>query len=147
MISKQPAIFLVCFILQKSCPVYKSLGSVCICSVSFYCPVLRCFLPFSSMTTGLSWHRMAFCLFYRGIYCNLTIARIWQDWGEFRSCKEFIWPFTSLRNTMEAVPANCLRDVQSLALFRSVIGIDEGQFVSLHFFSWNSVGEGVSNSS
>ncbi|XP_051939339.1 thymidine kinase, cytosolic [Hippocampus zosterae] len=32
------------------------------------------------------------------------------------------------KNTMEAVPANCLRDVQSLALQSSVIGIDEGQF-------------------
>lgn len=34
------------------------------------------------------------------------------------------------RNTMEAVPANCLRDVRNLALKACVIGIDEGQFVS-----------------
>lgn len=31
---------------------------------------------------------------------------------------------------MEAVPANCLRDVRNLALKACVIGIDEGQFVS-----------------
>lgn len=31
---------------------------------------------------------------------------------------------------MEAVPANCLRDVRPLALQACVIGIDEGQFVS-----------------
>ncbi|XP_056323732.1 thymidine kinase, cytosolic [Danio aesculapii] len=31
-------------------------------------------------------------------------------------------------NTMEAVPANCLRDVAPLALQACVIGIDEGQF-------------------
>lgn len=33
---------------------------------------------------------------------------------------------------MEAVPANCLGDVRSLALQACVIGIDEGQFVSNH---------------
>uniref|UniRef100_A0A8C8FZL7 Thymidine kinase n=2 Tax=Oncorhynchus tshawytscha TaxID=74940 RepID=A0A8C8FZL7_ONCTS len=32
------------------------------------------------------------------------------------------------KNTMEAVPANCLSDVRSLALQACVIGIDEGQF-------------------
>ncbi|XP_035516140.1 thymidine kinase, cytosolic [Morone saxatilis] len=32
------------------------------------------------------------------------------------------------KNTMEAVPANCLGDVRSLALKACVIGIDEGQF-------------------
>ncbi|XP_070408128.1 thymidine kinase, cytosolic isoform X2 [Nothobranchius furzeri] len=32
------------------------------------------------------------------------------------------------KNTMEAVPANCLGDVRSLALQACVIGIDEGQF-------------------
>nr|XP_023659446.1 thymidine kinase, cytosolic-like [Paramormyrops kingsleyae]XP_023659447.1 thymidine kinase, cytosolic-like [Paramormyrops kingsleyae] len=32
------------------------------------------------------------------------------------------------KNTMEAVPANRLKDVQSLAIQASVIGIDEGQF-------------------
>ncbi|XP_030594221.1 thymidine kinase, cytosolic [Archocentrus centrarchus] len=32
------------------------------------------------------------------------------------------------KNTMEAVPANSLRDVRSLALQACVIGIDEGQF-------------------
>ncbi|XP_048847179.1 thymidine kinase, cytosolic-like [Brienomyrus brachyistius] len=32
------------------------------------------------------------------------------------------------KNTMEAVPANRLKDVQSLAVQASVIGIDEGQF-------------------
>ncbi|XP_062869123.1 thymidine kinase, cytosolic [Trichomycterus rosablanca] len=32
------------------------------------------------------------------------------------------------RNTMEAVPASCLRDVWSLAQQACVIGIDEGQF-------------------
>ncbi|KAA8595173.1 hypothetical protein FQN60_012308 [Etheostoma spectabile] len=32
------------------------------------------------------------------------------------------------RSTMEAVPANCLEDVRSLALQVCVIGIDEGQF-------------------
>uniref|UniRef100_A0A4W6CA72 Thymidine kinase n=1 Tax=Lates calcarifer TaxID=8187 RepID=A0A4W6CA72_LATCA len=32
------------------------------------------------------------------------------------------------KNTMEAVPANCLGDVRSLALNACVIGIDEGQF-------------------
>ncbi|XP_053489931.1 thymidine kinase, cytosolic isoform X1 [Ictalurus furcatus] len=32
------------------------------------------------------------------------------------------------KNTMEAVPANCLRDVYSRALQACVIGIDEGQF-------------------
>lgn len=32
------------------------------------------------------------------------------------------------KNTMEAVPANCLADVRSLALKACVIGIDEGQF-------------------
>jgi len=32
------------------------------------------------------------------------------------------------KNTMEAMPANCLRDVRSLALKACVIGIDEGQF-------------------
>ncbi|XP_075895181.1 thymidine kinase, cytosolic-like [Nelusetta ayraudi] len=32
------------------------------------------------------------------------------------------------RNTMEAVPANCLGDVRPLALQACVIGIDEGQF-------------------
>lgn len=34
---------------------------------------------------------------------------------------------------MEAVPANCLKDVRPLALRACVIGIDEGQFVSLVF--------------
>ncbi|XP_028456536.1 thymidine kinase, cytosolic isoform X2 [Perca flavescens] len=34
------------------------------------------------------------------------------------------------KNTMEAVPANCLEDVRSLALQACVIGIDEGQFFS-----------------
>lgn len=38
------------------------------------------------------------------------------------------------RNTMEAVPANCLRDVYSRALQACVIGIDEGQFVSVNSF-------------
>lgn len=33
---------------------------------------------------------------------------------------------------MEAVPANCLGDVKSLALQACVIGIDEGQFVSIY---------------
>lgn len=33
---------------------------------------------------------------------------------------------------MEAVPANCLGDVRPLALQACVIGIDEGQFVSLY---------------
>lgn len=32
---------------------------------------------------------------------------------------------------MDAVPANCLNDVKSLALQACVIGIDEGQFVSV----------------
>ncbi|XP_076879689.1 thymidine kinase, cytosolic [Brachyhypopomus gauderio] len=32
------------------------------------------------------------------------------------------------RNTMDAVPANCLIDVRPVALDASVIGIDEGQF-------------------
>ncbi|XP_007246165.2 thymidine kinase, cytosolic [Astyanax mexicanus] len=32
------------------------------------------------------------------------------------------------KNTMEAVPASCLRDMRSLALEAAVIGIDEGQF-------------------
>uniref|UniRef100_H3D962 Thymidine kinase n=1 Tax=Tetraodon nigroviridis TaxID=99883 RepID=H3D962_TETNG len=32
------------------------------------------------------------------------------------------------KNTMEAVPANCLADVRSMALQVCVIGIDEGQF-------------------
>lgn len=32
---------------------------------------------------------------------------------------------------MAAVPANCLEDVKSLALQACVIGIDEGQFVSV----------------
>lgn len=32
---------------------------------------------------------------------------------------------------MEAVPANRLKDVQSWAIQASVIGIDEGQFVSV----------------
>lgn len=32
---------------------------------------------------------------------------------------------------MEAVPANCLSDVRSLVLQACVIGIDEGQFVSI----------------
>uniref|UniRef100_A0A1A7WCU0 Thymidine kinase n=1 Tax=Iconisemion striatum TaxID=60296 RepID=A0A1A7WCU0_9TELE len=32
------------------------------------------------------------------------------------------------KNTMEAVPANCLGDVRSVALQACVIGIDEGQF-------------------
>uniref|UniRef100_A0AAR2JCW4 Thymidine kinase n=2 Tax=Pygocentrus nattereri TaxID=42514 RepID=A0AAR2JCW4_PYGNA len=32
------------------------------------------------------------------------------------------------KSTMEAVPANCLREVQGLALEATVIGIDEGQF-------------------
>ncbi|KTF85620.1 hypothetical protein cypCar_00029658 [Cyprinus carpio] len=32
------------------------------------------------------------------------------------------------KSTMEAVPANCLQDVRSLALQACVIGIDEGQF-------------------
>ncbi|XP_072516725.1 thymidine kinase, cytosolic [Salminus brasiliensis] len=32
------------------------------------------------------------------------------------------------KNTMAAVPASCLRDIRSLALEASVIGIDEGQF-------------------
>ncbi|TKS69098.1 Thymidine kinase, cytosolic [Collichthys lucidus] len=32
------------------------------------------------------------------------------------------------KNTMEAIPANCLTDVRSLALQACVIGIDEGQF-------------------
>lgn len=38
---------------------------------------------------------------------------------------------------MEAVSANCLADVRSLALKACVVGIDEGQFVSFHvlFFS------------
>ncbi|KAL0180535.1 hypothetical protein M9458_022941, partial [Cirrhinus mrigala] len=31
-------------------------------------------------------------------------------------------------STMEAVPANCLRDIHALALQACVIGIDEGQF-------------------
>lgn len=35
---------------------------------------------------------------------------------------------------MEAVPANCLRDVRPLALRACVIGIDEGQFVSLYIY-------------
>lgn len=39
------------------------------------------------------------------------------------------------RNTMEAVPANCLRDVWSYALQACVIGIDEGQFVSINSFN------------
>ncbi|CAL1601914.1 unnamed protein product [Knipowitschia caucasica] len=34
------------------------------------------------------------------------------------------------KNTMEAVPANCLEDVRPLALKACVIGIDEGQFFS-----------------
>lgn len=34
---------------------------------------------------------------------------------------------------MEAVPANCLGDVRSVALEVCVIGIDEGQFVSSFF--------------
>lgn len=34
---------------------------------------------------------------------------------------------------MEAVPASCLGDVRPLALQACVIGIDEGQFVSLFF--------------
>lgn len=33
---------------------------------------------------------------------------------------------------MEAVPANCLGEVRSLALQACVIGIDEGQFVSIY---------------
>lgn len=40
---------------------------------------------------------------------------------------------------MEAVPASCLEELRPLALQACVIGIDEGQFVSLHilyiFFS------------
>lgn len=32
---------------------------------------------------------------------------------------------------MEAVPASCLQEVRPLALQASVIGIDEGQFVSI----------------
>ncbi|KAM9769083.1 thymidine kinase, cytosolic [Menidia menidia] len=32
------------------------------------------------------------------------------------------------KSTMEAVPANCLRDVRPLALHACVVGIDEGQF-------------------
>lgn len=32
---------------------------------------------------------------------------------------------------MEAVPASCLKDVRPLALQACVIGIDEGQFVSI----------------
>ncbi|RVE75760.1 hypothetical protein OJAV_G00002070 [Oryzias javanicus] len=32
------------------------------------------------------------------------------------------------KNTMEAVPANCLSDIRAAALKASVIGIDEGQF-------------------
>lgn len=36
------------------------------------------------------------------------------------------------RNTMEAVPANSLGEVRSLALNACVIGIDEGQFVSVY---------------
>lgn len=36
---------------------------------------------------------------------------------------------------MEAVPANRLADVHSLALQVCVIGIDEGQFVSTFFWS------------
>lgn len=32
------------------------------------------------------------------------------------------------KNTMEAIPANCLGDVRSVALKACVIGIDEGQF-------------------
>lgn len=46
----------------------------------------------------------------------------------------FIYPvkfFFLHRNTMEAMPATCLRDVRSMALKACVIGIDEGQFVSL----------------
>lgn len=39
------------------------------------------------------------------------------------------------RNTMEAVPANRLADVHSMGLQVCVIGIDEGQFVSLFFRS------------
>lgn len=39
--------------------------------------------------------------------------------------------FPSFRNIMEAVPASHLGDLQSLALQACVIGIDEGQFVSL----------------
>lgn len=35
---------------------------------------------------------------------------------------------------MEAVPANSLRDVRPLALRACVIGIDEGQFVSLYIY-------------
>lgn len=33
---------------------------------------------------------------------------------------------------MAAIPANCLVDVKSLALQACVIGIDEGQFVSVY---------------
>lgn len=39
---------------------------------------------------------------------------------------------------MEAVPANCLRDLWSRALQACVIGIDEGQFVSIN--SLNNLG-------
>lgn len=39
--------------------------------------------------------------------------------------------FYFFRSTMAAVPASCLEDVRPLALKACVIGIDEGQFVSL----------------
>lgn len=42
---------------------------------------------------------------------------------------------------MEAVPANRLADVRSLGLQVCVIGIDEGQFVSLFFRSRLRLGE------
>lgn len=47
---------------------------------------------------------------------------------------KFLLSGTSFRSTMEAVPANCLRDVRPLALRACVIGIDEGQFVSLSIY-------------
>lgn len=39
---------------------------------------------------------------------------------------------------MEAVPANRLEDVRPLALRACVIGIDEGQFVSISFLHFPS---------
>lgn len=66
------------------------------------------------------------------LLCRTTVAPLSQHLGPMGS-----WPLAFLilwpslpRNTMDALPACMLRDVTQEALNVSVIGIDEGQFVS-----------------
>lgn len=63
----------------------------------------------------------------------ICFKHLWQNTFCFWKFS-FFFPlsYPSFRYTMEAVPANCLGDIRPLALEACVIGIDEGQFVSIY---------------